>query len=33
MARRMLADPKAMQALDEFVSQLLRFDRALAAAR
>ena len=33
MARRMLADPKAKQALDEFVSQWLRFDRALAAAR
>ncbi len=32
-ARRMLADPKAKQALDEFASQWLRFDRALAAAR
>ena len=33
MARRMLADPKAKQALDEFVSQWLRFDRAFASAR
>jgi hypothetical protein len=33
IARKMLADPKARSALDEFVSQWLRFDRALAAAR
>ncbi len=33
VARRMLADDRAKQALDEFVSQWLRFDRALAAAR
>ena len=32
-ARRMLADPRAKPALDEFTSQWLRFDRALAAAR
>lgn len=32
-ARRMLADPRAKTALDEFVSQWLRFDRVLAAAR
>ncbi len=32
-ARRMLDNPKAKLALDEFVSQWLRFDRALAAAR
>lgn len=31
--RRMLGDPKARQGLDEFVSQWLRFDRALSAAR
>jgi hypothetical protein len=33
IARRMLADKRAKQALDEFASQWLRFDRALAAAR
>ncbi|HUQ92883.1 MAG TPA: DUF1592 domain-containing protein [Bryobacteraceae bacterium] len=32
-ARRMLADPKAKRGLDEFVTQWLRFDRALASAR
>ena len=32
-ARRMLDDPRAKQGLDDFVSQWLRFDRALAAAR
>lgn len=32
-ARRMLADPRARPALDEFTSQWLRFDRALATAR
>src|SRR5258706_210473 len=32
-ARRMLADPRSRTALDEFTSQWLRFDRALAAAR
>jgi Protein of unknown function (DUF1592)/Protein of unknown function (DUF1588)/Protein of unknown function (DUF1587)/Protein of unknown function (DUF1595)/Protein of unknown function (DUF1585) len=32
-ARRMLDDPRARQGLDDFVSQWLRFDRALAAAR
>jgi len=32
-ARRMLADPRAKPALDEFASQWLRFDRLLAAAR
>ena len=32
-ARRMLADPRAKQGLDDFVSQWLRFDRALASAR
>jgi hypothetical protein len=32
-ARRMLADPRAKDALDEFTAQWLRFDRALAAAR
>lgn len=32
-ARRMLEDPKAKIALDEFVSQWLRFDRVFAAAR
>jgi len=31
--RRMLADPKARQGLDEFVSEWLRFDRVLTAAR
>jgi hypothetical protein len=33
MARRMLDDPRAKQGLDDFVSQWLRFDRALTAAR
>ncbi len=32
-ARRILDDPRAKPALDEFTSQWLRFDRALAAAR
>lgn len=32
-SRRMLADPKAHQALDEFVSQWLRFDRALTSTK
>jgi hypothetical protein len=32
-ARRMLADPRAKQGLDDFVGQWLRFDRALASAR
>ncbi len=32
-ARRLLADARARQALDEFVSQWLRFDRALTASR
>ena len=32
-ARRMLDNPRAKTALDEFVSQWLRFDRALASAR
>jgi hypothetical protein len=32
-ARRMLDDPRAKQSLDDFVSQWLRFDRALTAAR
>jgi len=32
-ARRMLDDPRARQGLDDFVSQWLRFDRALTAAR
>jgi uncharacterized protein DUF1592/uncharacterized protein DUF1588/uncharacterized protein DUF1587/uncharacterized protein DUF1595/uncharacterized protein DUF1585 len=32
-ARRMLDDPRARQGLDDFVSQWLRFDRALAAVR
>jgi hypothetical protein len=31
--RRMLDNPKAAEALDEFVSQWLRFDRALATGR
>ena len=31
--RRMLRDPRAHQALDEFVSQWLRFDRILTATR
>jgi hypothetical protein len=33
VARRMLDDPRAKQALDDFVSQWLRFDRALTSAR
>ncbi|MBZ5593101.1 MAG: DUF1592 domain-containing protein [Acidobacteriia bacterium] len=33
VARRMLADPKARQGLDEFVSEWLRFDRVTTAAR
>jgi hypothetical protein len=33
MARRMLQDPRAHQALDEFVSQWLRFDRILTSSR
>src|SRR5579864_5175343 len=33
VARRMLDDPRAKQSLDDFVSQWLRFDRALTAAR
>ena len=33
IARQMLTSPKARTALDEFVSQWLRFDRALGAAR
>lgn len=32
-ARKMLDDPRARQALDEFVSQWLRFDRLLTAGR
>ncbi len=32
-ARRMLADPKAHDSLDEFVSQWLRFDRLLTASK
>ncbi|MGH9845392.1 MAG: DUF1592 domain-containing protein, partial [Blastocatellia bacterium] len=32
-ARRMLADPRARQSLDEFVSQWLRFDRLLTAGK
>jgi hypothetical protein len=32
-ARRMLADPRAHEALDEFVSQWLRFDRLLTASK
>ena len=32
-SRRMLADPRARQALDEFTSQWLRFDRILTATR
>jgi hypothetical protein len=31
--RRMLDDPKAVQGLDEFVSQWLRFDRVISATR
>jgi len=33
IARRMLEDPKARQAFDEFVSQWLRFDRVLTATK
>ena len=33
VARRMLDDPKARQALDEFVAQWLRFDRVLTATK
>jgi hypothetical protein len=33
VTRRMLADEKARQALDEFVSQWMRFDRARTASR
>jgi hypothetical protein len=33
VARKMLADPKAREGLDEFVSQWLRFDRVVGAAR
>jgi len=33
MARRMLDNPRAKDGLDEFVSQWLRFDRALEASR
>ena len=32
-ARRMLADPRARQALDQFISQWLRFDRVLGAIK
>jgi hypothetical protein len=32
-ARRMLDDPRAKQALDEFVSQWMRFDRVLTATK
>jgi Protein of unknown function (DUF1592)/Protein of unknown function (DUF1588)/Protein of unknown function (DUF1595)/Protein of unknown function (DUF1587)/Protein of unknown function (DUF1585) len=32
-ARRMLADPKAKEAVDEFASEWLRFDRALTATK
>jgi hypothetical protein len=32
-ARRMLDDPRARQALDEFVSQWMRFDRLLTASK
>ena len=32
-ARRMLADPRAHESLDEFVSQWLRFDRLLTASK
>lgn len=32
-ARRMLDDPRARQAMDEFVAQWLRFDRLLTAAK
>ena len=33
MARRMLQDPRAHQALDEFISEWLRFDRVLTSSR
>ena len=33
VARRMLADPRAREALDEFLSQWLRFDRILTAVK
>jgi Protein of unknown function (DUF1592)/Protein of unknown function (DUF1588)/Protein of unknown function (DUF1587)/Protein of unknown function (DUF1595)/Protein of unknown function (DUF1585) len=33
MARRMLQDPRAHQALDEFTSEWLRFDRVLTSSR
>ena len=33
MARRMLQDPRAGQALDEFISEWLRFDRVLNSSR
>ena len=33
VTRRMLADPRARQGLDEFVSEWLRFDRVMTAAR
>jgi hypothetical protein len=33
VARKMLADPKAREGLEEFVAQWLRFDRVLSAAR
>lgn len=33
MARRMLDDPRAHQALDEFISEWLRFDRILTSSR
>ena len=33
VTRRMLADPRARQGLDEFISEWLRFDRAMTAAR
>jgi len=32
-ARRMLADPRAKEALDEFVTQWMRFDRVLTTSR
>src|SRR5262249_5525849 len=32
-ARRMLADPRVRQSLDEFVSQWMRFDRILTASK
>ncbi len=33
VARRMLEDPRASEALDDFVAQWLRFDRVIATAR